>query len=438
MALLSRPSMLAAPVAVSVLLAGCGIASFGPAAQGRSAGAFGARAADVPEIAAQIQAATLSKDEHGTRVKRLPVPSKPKDVTFFTFKALDNNLGVTLPMHLNTLEKAGSNAGVNAVVLTDDIGPNNSRWYYITQDRDLDTISSPWTPVGKRGEVNSGSGGALASAMRTAFGSYPSRMRWLDVNNHGGGYYGIAQDDRSDAIIRLPQLATALNRGRGARKIDLLTFDACLMATIEVAHELRNTAEVMVASEDSSYALGMNYDTTLAALARGAKPDPAALGRDIVLRAQRKGNLVALFTISALDLSQASRTTQAVDRLGKTLLAAMPTHGSQIKRALAAVKPFYVAGPDQSDFNHRDLHEVLVQLRERITDRSIQAACAGVQATLFNKNGLILLSRAAREEAKVPRGVSIYLPLDGKVDPIYKNTAFARDTSWDEFLAAVR
>jgi hypothetical protein len=437
MALLSRTTFLAAAWAAT-LLTGCGAATFGPAALGRASGAFGAMSADAPEIASQIQAATLGKDEHGTRVKQLPVPSKPKDVTFFTFKALDNNLGVTLPMHVNTLEKAGSNAGVNALVLTDDIGPNNSRWYYITQDQNMDAITSPWTPVGKRGEVNSGSGGALASAMRTAFGSYPSRMRWLDVNNHGGGYWGIAQDDRSDAIIRLPQLATALNRGRGAKKLDLLTFDACLMATIEVAHELRDTAEVMVASEDSSYALGMNYDTTLAALSKGAKPDPAAMGRDLVLRAQRKGKQVALFTISALDLDKATRTTQAVDRLGKALLAAMPTHGPQIKRALGAVKPFYVAGPDQSDFNHRDLHEVIVQLRERITERGIQEACAGVQATLFNKNGLILISRAAREEAKVPRGVSIYLPLDGKVDPIYRDTAFAKDTSWDEFLASVR
>jgi hypothetical protein len=427
----------AVSLAAAVVLSACGQASFLPDSATRLASGFAVRA-DVPEIAAQIKEQFISQDNSGIRVKRLPQPKKPKEVTFFTFKALDNNLGITLPMHINILEKAGSNSTVNAVVLTDDVGPNNSRWYYIAKDQNQEIINSPWMPVGKRGEVNSGNGGALASAMRSAFSNYPAKFRWLDVNNHGGGYYGIAQDDRSESIIRLPQLAQALNRGRGNQKIDLLTFDACLMATAEVAYELRDTAKVMVASEDSSYALGMNYDKTLELLHGKLKPDAAALGRDVVLRSQRKGKLIALYTISALDLTKAERTTKAVDGLGKALMKAMPAHGPVIKRALASVKPFYVAGPDKSDFNHRDLHEVIVQLRERVADPGVKAACQGVQDTLFNRNGVILLSRAAKEQGGIARGLSIYLPTDGQVDPIYKGTAFAKDTSWDEFLAALK
>lgn len=424
-------------LAAALALSACGVATFSPAGTPRALGGIIARA-DVPEIADQIKQNFVSQDESGIRVKQLPKPSKQKDVTFFTFKALDNNLGITLPMHLNVLEKAGSNTAVNSVVLTDDVGPNNSRWYYVTKDQNQEAVTSPWIPVGKRGEVNSGNGGALASAMRFAYSQYPSKFRWLDVNNHGGGYYGIAQDDRSDSIIRLPQLAQALNRGRGKQKIDLLTFDACLMATAEVAYELRDTAKVMVASEDSSYALGMNYDKTLELIGSKQKIDAAAMGRDVVLRSQRKGKLVALYTISALDLTKAERTAKAVDALGKALMRALPTHGTSIKRALAAVKPFYVAGPDKSDFNHRDLHEVIVQLRERVAEPGIKAACQGVQDTLFNRNGVILLSRAAKEQGGIARGLSIYLPMDGQVDPIYKQTAFARTTSWDEFLAALK
>lgn len=427
----------AVSLAAALLLSACGQVAVGPEAASRVTGSFAARA-DVPEIAAQIKRHFIARDDSGTQVRQLPKPSKAKDVTFFTFKALDNNLGITLPMHINILEKAGSNSAVNAVVLTDDVGPNNSRWYYITKDTNQESISSPWTPVGKRGEVNSGNGGALASAIRTAFRNYPAKFRWLDVNNHGGGYYGIAQDDRSESIIRLPQLAQALNRGRGNQKIDLLTFDACLMATAEVAYEMRDTAKVMVASEDSSYALGMNYEKTLELIGSKQRLDAAALGRDVVLRSQRKGKLVALYTISALDLTKAARTTKAVDALGKALLKALPTHGSAIKRALAAVKPFYVAGPDKSDFNHRDLHEVIVQLRERVADPGVKTACQGVQDTLFNRNGVILLSRAAKEQGGIARGLSIYLPTDGQVDPIYKGTAFAKDTHWDEFLTALK
>lgn len=433
-----RKSLLGLTLAAAITATGCGVVpGIAPGANLRGAGLFGAMA-DAPEIAAQIKANKISQDENGTLVKKLPVPGKAKPVTFMSFKALDNNLGVTLPMHLNTLEKAGSNANINALVLADDVGPNNTRRYYITQDNDANAVTSPWIKAGRDGEMNTGSGTALAAAMRWGFGSYPSQVRWLDVNNHGGGYYGIAQDDNADSIIRLPQLASALKKGANGKKLDLLTFDACLMATAEVTFELRDTAKVMVASEDSSYALGMNYDATLAALSAKPSTDPDDLGRDLVLRAQRKGKVVALFTISAIDLSKGGNVAGAVDQLGKALIGAMPRHAAAIKMSLNAVKPFYVAGPDQSDFNHRDLNETVDQLRQRVQDPAVQAACQAVKATLFNKGGAILLSRSAREEGKVARGLSVYLPTNGQVDPIYKETSFAKATSWDEFLTTLK
>ena len=431
-----RQTLLGLTLAASLAATGCGVVPGMPGAQLRDGSVFGVLS-DLPEIAAQIKASKVSQDENGTQVKKLPVPGKAKPVTFLTFKALDNNLGVTLPMHLNTLEKAGSNANVNALVLADDVGPNNTRQYYITQDSQPETITSPWTKAGRDGEMNTGGGAALGAAMRWGFGTYPSKMRWLDVNNHGGGYYGIAQDDNADSIIRLPQLAAAIKRGNSGQKLDLLTFDACLMATAEVTYELRDAAKVMVASEDSSYALGMNYDASLAALAKKPTTDPDDLARDLVMRAQRKGKQVALFTISAIDLSKGDRVAGSVDQLGKALLNAMPRNAAAIKMSLNAVKPFYVAGPDKSDFNHRDLNEVVDQLRQRVQDPAVQAACQAVKGTLFNKGGAILLSRAAREENKVARGLSIYLPTDGEIDPIYKATAFAKATSWDEFLATL-
>lgn len=438
MTFLTRQSLLGFTLAASLAATGCGVVpGLTPGAQLRGGEGF-ATLADAPDIAAQIKAQTIGTDENGTQVKQLPVPSKAKPVTFLTFKALDNNLGMTLPMHLNTLEKAGSNTNVNALALVDDVGPNNTRRYYITQDGDANTITSPWTKAGRNGEMNTGSAAGLGAAMRWGFGTYPSQVRWLDVNNHGGGYYGIAQDDNADAIIRLPQLASALKHGTKGKKLDLLTFDACLMATAEVAYELRDTAKVMVASEDSSYALGMNYDATLAALAKKPSTDPDDLARDLVLRAQRKGKTVALFTISAIDLSKGDRVAAAVDQLGRALTGAMPRHAAPIKMSLNAVKAFYVAGPDQSDFNHRDLNEVVDQLRLRVQDPAVQAACQAVKGTLFNKGGAILLSRSAREEAKVARGLSIYLPTNGQVDPIYKDTSFAKATSWDEFLATLK
>ncbi|MFP5503763.1 MAG: clostripain-related cysteine peptidase, partial [Candidatus Sericytochromatia bacterium] len=361
---------------------------------------------------------------------------KTKAFTFLTYKALDNNLGVTLSEHMNVLERAGSSTHVNALAFTDDIGPKNTHMYYVRKDGDRQSITSPYAMASDR-DLNTGSWTTLRKAIKWGFSEYPGRLRWLDVNNHGGGYYGIAQDDKSDRIIRLPELAKALKQGAGKSKLDVVSFDACLMATAEVAYEIKDSAKIMVASEDSSYALGMNYDQTLAALASKPNTDADDLARDLVLRSQRKGKIKALYTISALDLSRAEVTTKAVDQLSRALIKALPANRKAIMMSLAAVKPFYVAGPDKSDFNHRDLNEVADQLRQRVPDRDVVNACLAVKKTLFNRGGLVLLSRATSEQNGVARGVSIYLPTDGKVDPIYKSTAFAKATQWDEFLAAL-
>lgn len=432
----SNHALFTASLTALVMLTGCGQMAGGPAMIGAQGLDGFAALADFANIDAQIAKAKVELNSNGTLVKSLPSPGKAKPITFLTYKALDNNLGVTMPMHLNTLEKAGSNANINALAFTDDIGPKNTFRYYIRQDKNMDELSSPYELANKSGDMNTGSGETLRRAIKWGFSSYPSKFRWLDVNNHGGGYYGIAQDDQKDDIIRLPELAQAL-KGAG-QKLDVVSFDACLMATAEVAYELRGTAKIMVASEDSSYALGMNYDKTLQAMTTKATADADDLARDLVLRAERKGKIKALFTISAIDLDKADNVAKAVDQLAVSLIGAMKTDKAPIMMSLKAVKAFYVAGPDKSDFNHRDLNEVVDQLRARVPNAQVKAACQAVKATLFNKGGAIVLSRSANEQGGVARGLSIYLPTDGQVDPIYKDTAFAKSTKWDEFLATLK
>ncbi|HEY9722440.1 MAG TPA: clostripain-related cysteine peptidase, partial [Oscillatoriaceae cyanobacterium] len=261
---------------------------------------------------------------------------------------------------------------------------------------------------------------------------YPSRFFWLDINDHGGGYYGIAQDDRSNARISLPDLASAIAAGSD-RPVDLLSFDACLMASTEVAYEMRNVAKVMVASEDESYAVGMNYDQTLEAMSNQPTMNAATLGRDLVARV----NPQAIFTVSAVDLTKADALAHAVDGLAGALLAAMPTQRASILKALNAVKPFYVAGPNPASFNHRDLDEVVDQLRANVSNPLVQAACVRVKTALFNHGAIIVAHNVAAEQGAA-RGLSIYLPLDGQIDPIYMNTAFAKATRWPAFLQALK
>jgi hypothetical protein len=47
-------------------------------------------------------------------------------------------------------------------------------------------------------------------------------------------------------------------------KVDVIGFDACLMAMVEVGHELTNSVNVMIGSEETEPARGWPYDLMMA------------------------------------------------------------------------------------------------------------------------------------------------------------------------------
>ena len=174
-----RPAFakIASSLVAALLLAGCGQFAGAPAMVAQTGLDGFAALADFANIDAQIAKATLEKNFNGTLVSKLPVPEKTKPVTFLTYKALDNNLGVTLPMHLNILEKAGSSTNINALAFTDDIGPKNTFRYYIRKDTNADEITSPYEPAHKNGDMNTGAGETLRRAIKWGFTTYPGKLR---------------------------------------------------------------------------------------------------------------------------------------------------------------------------------------------------------------------------------------------------------------------
>jgi hypothetical protein len=68
------------------------------------------------------------------------------------------------------------------------------------------------------------------------------------------------------------------------RKIDLLGFDACFMAMTEVLHELRNSTEMVVASDEEIPSGSWPYDLILGDLAQFPGMDASALSTVIVSR----------------------------------------------------------------------------------------------------------------------------------------------------------
>src|SRR5262249_15167040 len=103
----------------------------------------------------------------------------------------------------------------------------------------------------------------------------------LVIWNHGAGWSGVSSDDNTKHKLDLPEVREALEgicgalKKQGKDRIDVLDFDACLMATLEVAYELKDTVDFLVSSQETEPGDGMPYDDYLAWL--DTYPEASAL-----------------------------------------------------------------------------------------------------------------------------------------------------------------
>lgn len=128
------------------------------------------------------------------------------------------------------------------------------------------------TRVAYDGETSSVSRGRLGRVLADAARVAPSRERGLVMWSHGFGWtqtsplkkhsraFGF---ENSQHVMSTSDIAAAIGDAGG---VDFVYFDACFMASVEVAYELRNVARYMVASAAETPAAGMPYDLTLPAL----------------------------------------------------------------------------------------------------------------------------------------------------------------------------
>ena len=100
--------------------------------------------------------------------------------------------------------------------------------------------------------------------------------------DHGEGTLGgFGMDElNGNASLSIADVKTAL--AAFGQKFDLIVFDACLMGTAECAYALSDTAEYLIASEDTTPTEGIYYTTWMNALSLDPTLPTEELARQIV------------------------------------------------------------------------------------------------------------------------------------------------------------
>ena len=190
----------------------------------------------------------------------VPEPAAPAR-TVLVYMAGDNSLAHYIGGNLKAIERGCSienlNGG-NLLVYSDSIN-EAPRLYKIEPGKN----GGKRVLVKEYPEGNSVSPQTIRDVIRDVSEAYPAESMGLVLWSHGTGWlpanpssYMRSFGPDGNDYIEIMELAQVLNDFH----FDFLAFDACYMGSVEVAYELRNCADYLIASATEVMGAGFPYD----------------------------------------------------------------------------------------------------------------------------------------------------------------------------------
>ncbi len=209
--------------------------------------------------------------------------------------------------------------------------------------------------------------------------------RLFSLWNHGAAYLGVGNDSRQgdDAMVTLPELKTAFEETQS--HFDLLGFDACLMASVEVAQIVSPFADYLVASEDLEPGHGWDYTQILTWIKEHPEVDIEALGRYLVdsFIDSPKHQKTQNKTLSLLRLTEVPEMVAEIDRLTQQLSADTFAALMQARR-----KTQEYGVHDRGKIVYAiDLKDWLLKLKAEVPGVNAQAGIAQFEKMLIHSRG---------------------------------------------------
>lgn len=251
--------------------------------------------------------------------------------------------------------------------------------------------------------------------------------------------------------VQLGQVAGEVSSGIG-QALDLVGMDACLMASIEVAYQLRNSVSHLVASEDLVPGLSWPYDRIMARLRQSPAMLPRELAACVVAeyagyyRERPPAPAAGEVTKIALDLDRIERIVPAMKQLAEMLVANMPAvipclEDAQISTYKRETNDEQ-RGTSRFDYHLWDIVSVARELAERCDRAPVSEAAAQLLRTIQHSELVVRFDHLGSWFDAIG-GMSVYWIPPKKdrprqISPFYRDVAFAQDTAWNAMLEAYR
>jgi hypothetical protein len=321
------------------------------------------------------------------------------------------------------------------------------------------------------GELDMGDKATLVDFATWAIQTYPAGHYALVLSDHGMGWPGgwSDSDPNPDSELSMAEIDEALAEivsNTGVGQLDLIGFDACLMAQVESLSAVAPYARYAVASEETEPALGWAYASFLGALAENPAMDGRELAEKIVFGyiaedgrilddTARKSLSKELFrssdattkqvvsalgediTLTAVDLSKMANLHQALNEL---VMALEDTKKSKVAKARSYTQTFTSVFDDKIPPSYIDLGHFAALLIDAFPNSAIESAGFNLQNALQDA----IVAEKHGPDRPGATGFSIYFPdadLFGQTstpDWLFYNEIvgrFAAASLWDDYLS---
>lgn len=343
----------------------------------------------------------------------------------FATTDLSEMMEVQLPENVNVVIQTGG----AAVWQNDQMDPEKlQRWLYNSEGLQL---------IEEQDTANMGDAQTLYEFLAFANENYPADKVAVTFWNHGGGSVGGAAFDELHGLdsLDLAEMYQAFDAVWPADAehpaLELVGFDTCLMATVDVASTFQGFAKYLVASEEVEPGNGWLYSGWLGALAENTDMDGAALGVaicDTYYQGCEAVDTQDQTTLSVTDLSKLDPLLEAYESFGQEALAAAaedPGFFAELGRAAARSENYGGNTREQGYTNMVDLGHLARQTAWMLP--SAQSVCdALADCVIYQVGG------PYRAEAT---GLSCYYSYNGDVDDLNGYLTVGESTAFKHLYA---
>lgn len=272
---------------------------------------------------------------------------------------------------------------------------------------------------------------------------YPAQHYALIIGGEGEAWRGACRDDANGGqIMPIPAMYQSLDATTGhdgsPMHFDLLLWLTPGMSTLEVAYEMRNKVDYMVATSSLLPQPGFLASRQwLLDLAADPSMSAERLGRFVVARMYEKALAEndTLATFNLLDMHAMSELAQDFSMMADSIRTMLPGHSAQILQIWQSLWDLNTG--DSSAIDLSAFIEVVLTSEIFSADDGVRQMSEQTRTSLDQ----VLIERRSTRQGDLRKGLTVYSPMMITIEDLQDYNALqisAEEPGWTNLLAAMQ